>query len=236
MSAGHITTFEEALAGSSDGSAITMSSANGSTVLEQRAARILPGASASWRVAGAHEVMFVADGRGTLRVGGETHALEPETGVFATEGDEVAIENTGDDPLDLVAVRTPAEHAPPRGHRRTVRYVDRPALSAGIGREFRLLVDEDTGCRDATQFVGVIPPGRAAMHNHAYDEVAFIVEGDGAVHWEDGTSIPVSRGSCIHFPRRVLHSLENQGSTPMRVMGVFHPAGSPAEGVDEEPA
>jgi mannose-6-phosphate isomerase-like protein (cupin superfamily) len=234
MPAGHITTFEKALAAASDGSGVTMGPATGSTILEQRAERVTAGATVSRRVEGAHEVLFVVGGRGTLHVAGEAHPLEPETGAFAVDGDELRLENTGTEPLDLVAVRTPAERTTAVGRRRIVRYAEQPALSAGIGREFRLLVDQEVGCRDATQFVGVIPPGRAAMHNHAYDEVAFIVEGEGAVHWEDGTSVPVRRGSCIHFPRRVLHSLENQGSTPLRVMGVFHPAGSPAERVDEE--
>ena len=58
--------------------------------------------------------------------------------------------------------------------------------------------------------------------------------GAGAVHWEDGTSVAVARGSCIHFPRLVSHSLENRGSSPLRVMGVFHPAGSPAARVDPD--
>ena len=233
MPAGHVTTFDAALGGAPDGSAVTMGTHNGSNVLEQRVERIAAGASATRRVDGAHEVMFVAAGRGVLHLGGDEHALEPETGVFAAAGDEVRLENTGANPLELIVVRTPSDHAPSADGRRSVRYADRPPLSAGIGREFRVLVDEEAGCRDATQFVGVIPPGRAAMHNHAYDEVAFIVEGEGAVHWEDGTSVSVRRGSCIHFPRRVLHSLENGGEGLMRVMGVFHPAGSPAERVDE---
>src|SRR5687768_1119513 len=134
MAAGHITTFDEALAGAVDGSAVTMGPATGSTILEQRAERVAVGAAVSRRLDGAHEVMFVVAGRGVLRVDGEEHSLEPETGVFAAEGDEVRVENTGTEPLELVAVRTPAEHQPPSGRRRTVRYADQPALSAGIGR------------------------------------------------------------------------------------------------------
>ena len=41
----------------------------------------------------------------------------------------------------------------------TVRYADRPSLPATPNREFRLLVNEDLGCLDVTQFVGLIPPG-----------------------------------------------------------------------------
>ena len=35
-------------------------------------------------------------------------------------------------------------------------------------------------------------------------------------------------GSCIHLPPLLLHSLENSGTSPMRVVAVFHPAGDPA--------
>jgi mannose-6-phosphate isomerase-like protein (cupin superfamily) len=71
------------------------------------------------------------------------------------------------------------------------------------------------------------------MHNHPYDELAYVVEGEGVLHWEDGTSMPVAAGSCIYFPRLVFHSLENVGDPPIRIMGVFHPAGSPADRVAE---
>jgi mannose-6-phosphate isomerase-like protein (cupin superfamily) len=234
MSAGYITSFDDALAHAVDGTAVTIGAARGSHKLEQRAERIATGGRVARAVSGAHEVIFVAAGSGTLRLGGESHALEPETGVFAAKGDELELENDGAEPLELVTVRTPADHAAPPGRQVTVRYAERPALSAGIGREFRLLVGEDTGCLDVTQFIGIVPPGRAEMHSHEYDEVAFIVEGVGAVHWPDGTSVAVERGSCIHFPSLVPHSLENRGSTPLRVMGVFHPAGSPAARVGDD--
>ena len=49
----------------------------------------------------------------------------------------------------------------------TVRYADRPSLPATPNREFRLLVNEELGCLDVTQFVGLIPPGpRAAAQPH----------------------------------------------------------------------
>jgi mannose-6-phosphate isomerase-like protein (cupin superfamily) len=234
MAAGHITSFDDALANATDGAAVTLGAARGSLRLEQRAERIPAGSRRARTINGSHEVMFVAAGRGTLRLGGESYALVPETGVFAAEGDRVELVNDGGEPLDIVTVRTPADHAAPPGRRVTVKYDDRPALSAGIGREFRVLVGEETGCFDVTQFIGVVPPGRAEMHSHEYDEVAFIVEGVGAVHWPDGTSVDVARGSCIHFPRLVPHSLENRGSSPLRVMGVFHPAGSPAARVEPD--
>lgn len=43
-----------------------------------------------------------------------------------------------------------------------------------------------------------------------------------------GESAPVRPGSCIHFPLREPHILENVGSETLRVLGVFHPAGDPS--------
>jgi mannose-6-phosphate isomerase-like protein (cupin superfamily) len=215
MGAGRVTTIDEALTASENGFATTIVT----PVLEQRVARIEPGE----RLQPSGELLFVAAGSGVLRVGVEEYPLEPETGAFVADGEDGEVESV--DRLDLVAVRVPpGEPAEPR----VARYAEQGAESAGIGREFRLLA----ACTAATQFIGVVPPGRAKMHNHPYDEVSFLVEGEGVLHWEDGTSVGVGPGSCIHFPRLVLHSLENTGSAPLRIMGVFHPAGSPADRID----
>ena len=120
--------------------------------------------------------------------------------------------------------------APCEGEERsqvTVRYTDRESLPATPNREFRFLVNEDLGCLDVTQFVGTIPPGRAPLHSHHYDEVVYVVEGEGVVHL-GGKDTPIGPGSCIHLPPLQEHCLENTRPTPMRVLGVFHPSGSPA--------
>jgi oxalate decarboxylase/phosphoglucose isomerase-like protein (cupin superfamily) len=38
---------------------------------------------------------------------------------------------------------------------------------------------------------------------------------------------------CIHLPPFFVHSLENSGDGPMRIVAVFHPAGDPASCVYE---
>jgi mannose-6-phosphate isomerase-like protein (cupin superfamily) len=114
----------------------------------------------------------------------------------------------------------------------TVRYADRESLPATPNREFRFLVNEDAGCLDVTQFVGTIPPGRAPLHSHHYDEVVYVIEGEGVLHL-DGQETPIARGSCIHLPPLEEHCLENTGAEPMRVLGVFHPSGDPASRASE---
>jgi quercetin dioxygenase-like cupin family protein len=99
---------------------------------------------------------------------------------------------------------------------------------ATAGREFSLLAQPENGCASVTQFVGYIPVGRAPDHFHRYDEVVYILEGEGGFH-VDGETESLRPGTAVHLPARLIHCLENYGPGEMRVLGVFRPAGSPAE-------
>ena len=80
---------------------------------------------------------------------------------------------------------------------------------------------------EVTQFVGVIPPGRAPDHFHLYEEVICILEGSGFL-WAGSSNTPIAAGSCIYLPIRQPHCVENAGPGDLRLLGVFYPAGSPA--------
>ena len=95
-------------------------------------------------------------------------------------------------------------------------------------RTFKVLVDREQGCKNVTQFIGIIPPGRAAMHRHSYEEAIYILEGEGRT-WTDEGYEEFSSGASIYLPRHVSHCLENTGTANVRLLGVFHPAGSPAD-------
>ena len=43
-----------------------------------------------------------------------------------------------------------------------------------------------------------------------------------------GKQTPIGPGSCFHLPPEEVHCIENTGPAVMRIMGVFHPSGSPA--------
>jgi mannose-6-phosphate isomerase-like protein (cupin superfamily) len=218
MRAGQVVFSVDALTEQRTGSAPTVAGAG----LEQHVLVLPPGTSLH-RCGDRAETFYVASGHGRLRVGAEEHTLGPETGFFLAAGEEAELEVV--DELRLVrALAPPAEPTTERA----VAYEDEAARDAGIGREFRLLACSS----ETTQFIGIVPPGRALMHNHPYDEVAYLVEGEGVLHWDDGTDVPVAAGSCIFFPRLVFHSLENTGSSNLRIMGVITPAHSPADRVD----
>ena len=169
------------------------------------------------------EVLFVLRGRGAATVNGERAELLPETAVYVAAESRWSID--GADGLEILSVliRDPLPAAEGDGHA-IVGLEDVEPGEATAGRMFRLLAPSPS----ATQFVGYIPPGRAPDHYHLYDEVVYVLEGEGALHI-DGESAPLRPGSCIHLPAKLVHALENHGPGEMRVLGVFSPAGSPAE-------
>jgi mannose-6-phosphate isomerase-like protein (cupin superfamily) len=215
---------------------VTIDASHGCERLEQRILRFGPGRSLARGSGDRQEVLYVVRGTGALELDGVRHELEPETGAYVSPGETYAIDNPGPDELVIVSVTAPAA-APANGQARkvTVRYRDQPVLPAGTDREFRFLVNQDAGCPDVTQFVGLIPPGRAPMHSHTYDEVVYVVEGTGVLHL-GGRDTPLEAGSCMHLPPLQMHCLENTGTGPMRVLGVFHPSGDPASRAAEDAA
>lgn len=201
----------------------------GCDALEQRVLRFAPGRSGRHGGSGREELLFAVAGSGTIAVGGAEHALAPETGILVPPRATYEVVNPGPDELVLVSVLglEPTDDEGEGPAPVPVRVADQPAHPAGRDREFRYVANEEVGCRTVTQFVGSIPPGRAKPHYHAYEEVAYILEGEGVLHM-GGESSTVRAGSCIHFPPREPHILENVGSGTLRVLGVFHPAGDPS--------
>ena len=73
------------------------------------------------------------------------------------------------------------------------RVADQAAQAATAEREFRIVFDPDNGCGSATQFVGYIPVGAAPAHYHLYDEVIYVLEGEGVMHM-NASQTPLRRG------------------------------------------
>jgi mannose-6-phosphate isomerase-like protein (cupin superfamily) len=204
----------------------TIDASQGSDYLEQRVIHFAPGRSLDRTNADRQEVLYVASGRGTLHLDGEEHALEPDTAAFVAPGEVYAVENPGPEEVLVVSVSAPAGEVG-ENRRVTVRYADQPSLGATADREFRYLVNQDAGCLAVTQFAGLIPPSRAPDHHHTYDEAIYVIEGEGVYH-RGGEDLPMKAGTCIYLPPLVRHCLENTGTEPMRVLGVFHPSGDPS--------
>jgi mannose-6-phosphate isomerase-like protein (cupin superfamily) len=173
-----------------------------------------------------------------ILINGHPYDIGPDTGIYIRPNETFAINNPGPDSIVLVSSRCPEPDAAPEfvarststssspKHSPLVRLADRRAQPTA-DRWYRVLVDDEIGSTQATQFVGSIPPGRAPDHFHLYEEVLFILRGSGRM-WAGETNTPIAPGSCIYLPKGQVHCVENTGEDELRLLGVFYPAGSPS--------
>jgi quercetin dioxygenase-like cupin family protein len=196
---------------------------------------------------GAEEVLYVLEGNGETRVEGATHQIGAGQAVFIPDGAEHSYVNTGENPLVLVGAMAPPislddiHPAMPRldlsgvtsaslnEHGVAPRMMDERGVAPTLmgERSFRVLVSPEVGCRQMTQFTGVIPTGRAPLHAHPHEEAVYILAGTGRLWIEDAPIGELRAGSVVFFPIGVRHTLENTGREDMKVLGAFSPAGSP---------
>lgn len=225
-----------------------ISRAMGARDIAQYTSRYSEGVSSARRNPVGEEVIYVIKGSGTCHIDGYSYSIEPGTAVYVPPGSVYQIENLdergrGVPDLETVSVCCPEDEdvqvgiAPiaraPQDTRpfRTIRESDREVIQTG-DRSFKLLVNQDLGARRVTQFIGVIPHGRAPMHHHAYEEAIYIIEGEGRVWTKDGDA-RFGSGSSIYLPRGVSHCVENTAVGNIRLLGVFHPSGSPDVSYDD---
>jgi mannose-6-phosphate isomerase-like protein (cupin superfamily) len=217
-----------------DGDTATVRTTFQTEHLEQRVIRFAPGRSRERTADGRHDLLYVVSGRGELELEGARHSLEPGTGIFVAPGETYAVENQGPGELLVVCVSAVAElGVAPERRATVVRFDDQPEHTASVERTFRYLVHENTGCLDVTQFIGIVQPSKAPFHSHPYEELGYIVQGEGVAH-VGGRSTPLRPGSCFHLPAEKVHCIENVGPGPMHILGVFHPSDSPANRVYQD--
>ena len=199
--------------------------ARGCEKFAQRVLCFSPGRSRARREPGRDEVLYVLEGRGELTLGEERVEVGEGTGLFVARGTPWAVECRS--PLECVSVlvRDPRPSTRPHG---VVDLAAESRRSATASRQFTLGVGPEAGCASVTQFLGFVPPGRAPDHYHHYDEVLYILAGEGVVHI-GGEHAPLAPGVSVHLPARLVHCLENTGAGELQLLGVFCPAGSPAE-------
>ncbi len=194
--------------------------------LHQRRLRFAAGAELGGTAAGRGESWYVISGSGDLDTGGwGTVALRPGTAVWMRASVSYRCRAGAGPDLEVVAVTvragSPGDDARPAV---CVATLDACEPERTGDREFRVLLSPGL---DITQFAGLIPPGRAPVHQHTYDEVVYVLAGRGVVHLS-GIAVVIGPGTSVYLPPHQPHCLENTGPEPLEVLGVFHPAGSPA--------
>ena len=207
-----------------------------------------PGAGSSHSHAGADEVLYLVEGDGLVAVEGSEQALVAGTAVHVPDGAEHRVENTGCGMLTVVGAMSPpidpAAIRPALPHLRLgkagaasleERAAEPTLMKEGsvtptlMGeRSFRLLVNPEVGCARMSQFTGVIPPGRAPLHAHPYEEAVYVLEGRGRLWVEEAPAGDLRPGSVVFFPIGVRHTLENSAAQGnLKVLGAIAPAHSP---------
>jgi len=194
--------------------------------LHQRRLRLTGGAEIFGEAGGRGEAWYVISGSGTLAAGteGGTATLRPGTAVWLGASQGYRCRAVGDPAADLEILASTVRAGAPAGPVLQVTTLDGCEPERTGDREFRVLLSPGL---TITQFAGLIPPGRAPEHHHDYDEVVHVLAGQGVVHLRGGDT-PIGPGTAIYLPPQAPHCLENTGQEPLRVLGVFHPAGSPA--------
>jgi mannose-6-phosphate isomerase-like protein (cupin superfamily) len=215
--------------------------AGGASEISLRTMEFAPGVSPGLGNQECDEILYVLEGAGTVLIDGWPYPVEPETGIYLRPGSILTVDNPGPGAFVLISSQCPepfgtSETLPgfnaqrpetsPEERPSIVRLLDRPALPTA-DRWYRVLVDDEAGSTQVTQFVGSIPPGRAPDHFHNYEEVLVILRGVGRM-WAGKTNTPIAPGSCIYLPKGQVHCVENTGDDELRLLGVFYPAGSPS--------
>jgi mannose-6-phosphate isomerase-like protein (cupin superfamily) len=200
--------------------------------LVRRLVTVPPGFRFAGTAGVAGELWYVLDGAGRLELDGTAGPeLGRDRGLWIPPGAayDLAAAGTGELRLDIVTL--PAAAGTAREAQPVPAPLARDLAACDVemtgDRKFRVLFGPGRGCSVATQFVGEIPPGRAPDHSHPYDEVVLILAGEGVAH-VGGSQHALAPGTCLHLPPGLQHCLENTGPALLRVLGIFHPADSPA--------
>jgi quercetin dioxygenase-like cupin family protein len=171
---------------------------------------------------GADTLLFVLDGEGTL----DGAPLRPDSAALVRAGDRATLDGRLR-MAEMTVAPGPDLHAalgPPESVVSVAEVGERAATGS---RSFRVLFGPENGSVHATLFVGYIPPGRAPLHYHLYDEIVFVLAGKGWHHL-DGTS-ELAPGDAFRLRARQPHIVENLSATDeLVVLGLFTPAGSPS--------
>lgn len=160
---------------------------------------------------------------GAGRASGSPEAGSPEAGSPETRPTETSSPETGSSSSPETGAAAPL-----------VSDLSSCAVERTGNRTFRVLFGPGRGCDAATQFVGEIPPGRAPVHSHTYDEVVLVLAGAGIAH-VNGAGHGLEPGTCVYLPPGQQHCLENAGPGTLVVLGVFQPGGSPAAKTEAGP-
>jgi quercetin dioxygenase-like cupin family protein len=199
---------------------------DGDSPLALDALRLAPGTSLDLTDPDNDTLVFVHAGSGAL--GGT--ALSGAAAGCAPSGEAGSL-LAGADGLECVRIALGAGtdlHAPMGATERVVALDHVEPGQATGARSFQVLHGPHNGSTRATMFVGYIPPGKAPWHYHLYDEIVWVLRGEGRLHIGDKVEA-LDPGAAFRLRPREVHIVENTDpAAELAVVGIFTPAGSPS--------
>jgi mannose-6-phosphate isomerase-like protein (cupin superfamily) len=180
-------------------------------------------------------ILYVVKGAGRAGISGRSFAVKATDGVYVRGGESLQLD-PGSQRLEVFALACPLteltwqEHMPANfdgSQPERVVSVD-PAQRHEMGpRYYQVLVDKRVGSTVITQFIGHIPPSKAAPHRHLYEEAIIVLSGEGCM-WTEDRKVAVQAGDVIFLPRKQIHSLEATSADGIDVVGVICPGDNPS--------
>jgi mannose-6-phosphate isomerase-like protein (cupin superfamily) len=193
--------------------------------------RIRSGTSLTRTAVDADQLIFVSEGEGVFHFSDGDSRAQRGIAILIRAGEQWSV--TGES-LAMLLFEIPQGGpnarrlaAPMGSFTRSVTQGNSTRGQATGNREFEVLFDASNGSSGATMFVGFIPPSGAPAHYHLYDEVCYIVQGQGRLIVGE-SSQPISAGSAFVVSPRLLHSLVNESAEFLWILGIFRPQGTPA--------
>ncbi len=181
-------------------------------------------------------ILFIGAGAGTVTISGRSFPVKPTDGVYIRPLEAIQLTADPGQHLKVFVLACPLgeiewlDEMPANFDSRCPQRivgVD-PAQRTAMGpRYFQLLVDKRIGSTVITQFIGHIPPSKAAPHRHLYEEAIIVLSGEGYM-WTEDKKARVTAGDVIFLPRKQLHSLEATSADGIDVVGVICPGDNPS--------
>jgi CDGSH-type Zn-finger protein/quercetin dioxygenase-like cupin family protein len=217
--------------------ATIISPADGARFLSQYLARLEQATSPVLHCPDADVVIYGDSGEGEVSVSGRTFGLAPRTGVHVRRGEWFRLQRHGEEALRCLLTVCPGsatievldampDNFDARFASRRVQFDDEQKV-AMADRFYQVLVGEEIGSEEVTQFIGQIPKSKAAPHRHLYEEAIQILSARGTM-WTETRRASVRAGDFIFLPAEQEHSLQCSDDGGMELAGHFYPAGSPS--------
>lgn len=98
----------------------------------------------------------------------------------------------------------------------------------GNGLTLNILLDRMTGAKNLDLGTVTIPAKNStAMHKRDFEEVIYMLRGEGKLKLENGTEYVLKKGDCVLIPEGIMHAHANDSEEELEQLYIFAPqAGS----------